>query len=108
MGRYPFEPLTGGQQQASHSTLAAMYNKMMARDYTLPEGLGLSVACTSLLRRLLEPDENQRIRMDAIMQVRAHARIHTRRRELAAMVRATCAPTFNLHPLRTKCGAAFA
>jgi hypothetical protein len=40
-----------------------------ARDYALPEGLGLSAPCVALLRRLLEPDESLRIGMDEIMQV---------------------------------------
>ena len=43
---------------------------MRARDYSLPDGLGLTPACVALLRRLLEPDENARIRMEEIMQAR--------------------------------------
>ncbi|KIY97859.1 Snf1-like ser/thr protein kinase [Monoraphidium neglectum] len=45
-----------------------MLRKMKAREYALPESLGLSAPCVSLLRRLLEPDENARIVMEEIMQ----------------------------------------
>lgn len=38
-----------------------------AQDYYLPDALNLSPECKSLLRQLLHPDHEQRIRMPAIM-----------------------------------------
>lgn len=67
VGRYPF------QSPADENTLAQgvvnMLKKMKNKEYVLPDSLGLTAPCVSLLRRLLEPDENARIRMEEIMQV---------------------------------------
>jgi len=67
VGRYPFQ--SPADENALALGVVNMLKKMKSRDFELPPSLGLSPACSSLLRRLLEPDENARIRMEEIMQV---------------------------------------
>jgi hypothetical protein len=74
VGRYPFQ--SPADDDALAAGVVAMLRAMRARGYALPEGLGLTPACTALLRRLLEPDENARIRMEEIMQVRGFLHAH--------------------------------
>lgn len=66
VGRYPFQ--SPDDENALALGVVNMLKKMKSRDFELPPSLGLSPACSSLLRRLLEPDENARIRMEEIMQ----------------------------------------
>lgn len=47
-----------------------MLKKMKARDLEIPDWLGLTPQCVSLLTRLLDPDPDTRVGIDAIMRVR--------------------------------------
>lgn len=72
VGSYPFQsPKDAGDEKALALGVINMLAKMKAKAYALPDPLGLTPPCVSLLRRLLEPDEGLRITMEEIMQVGA-------------------------------------
>ncbi|GBF93316.1 sulfur stress regulator [Raphidocelis subcapitata] len=66
VGRYPFQ--APADADATVVGVASMLKAMRCRDYDLPEeALGLSPRCAALLRRLLEPDEGARIRLEEVL-----------------------------------------
>ena len=69
VGRYPFSGPP--DDDALAVGVASMLKKMRGRDFDLPaDALGLTPRCAALLRRLLEPDEGRRIRMEEVLAVR--------------------------------------
>lgn len=66
VGRYPFSGPP--DDDALAVGVASMLKKMRGRDFDLPaDALGLTPRCAALLRRLLEPDEGRRIRMEEVL-----------------------------------------
>jgi len=51
--------------------ILSMLRRMNAKELDIPDWLRLSPECVALVRRLLEPDPQQRITISGVMQVRA-------------------------------------
>ncbi|GBG00301.1 sulfur stress regulator, partial [Raphidocelis subcapitata] len=68
VGRYPFIAPEGKNGPGMAQGIMAMVRKMRARDIDFPDWLGLTPDCVALLKRLLEPEPEQRATVAEIMQ----------------------------------------
>eukprot|EP00879_Flechtneria_rotunda_P029286 GHRR01031625.1.p1 GENE.GHRR01031625.1~~GHRR01031625.1.p1 ORF type:complete len:152 (-),score=56.62 GHRR01031625.1:351-806(-) len=65
VGRYPFHAADGGVGLAQE--VLDMLRKMKNQEYYLPDSLNLSPECKNLLKQLLHPEVEKRIKMQGIM-----------------------------------------
>lgn len=65
-GRYPFDSPANQTPGRAHEIIQ-MLDKMVNKNYVIPENVRISTECLDLLQKMLNPDPNARLTMEGIM-----------------------------------------